>query len=134
MSIDEIARLTTIKLPEPLERKEAEELVKYIAKNLPADITYTLSAQSHIYHNPENKKFSNRQGPISISGNISSLNSAAAFEAFSTEYSFFDDVPKIISVNFMPVPGWKLHEYKPAARKLWRDVRAVVMDYFSEKK
>ncbi len=134
MSIDEIAKLTTIKLPEPLELKEAEELINYIAKNMPANISYSVLEHTQLYHERETKGISSQKGSISINGHIADLLEAGAFDTFYSESSFFDDIPKLTAIKFMQVPGWEIEDYRPENRRIWASVRTAVVKYFSEKK
>ncbi|GBE20134.1 MAG TPA: hypothetical protein ENG87_04845 [Candidatus Pacearchaeota archaeon] len=55
-----------------------------------------------------------------------------AFDSFEFTPSKKDS-SKLASIQFNMVPDWELDEYRPEVRKLWRNVREVVKQYFKTK-
>ncbi|MEM4244781.1 MAG: hypothetical protein QW404_02180 [Candidatus Nanoarchaeia archaeon] len=131
MSIDHVLEKTIIKLPRPLSLKETEDLIEYIAEQLPGDIYYKISRNKSVIKNPEGiLKF---DGSGSISANIKSYKSGA-YENFSCEPDDFTKDSKISAIKFTTVPGWKLFDYRKEVVELWHEVGKIVAQYFDLKK
>ena len=131
MPLDEVLEAATIKLPEPLDLKKAEELLHFIASEMPAEVRYDVQYHMGIYHSGR-RKVSRDRGSFHISGTISSLGNHA-FEGFET----LDSIPdhrKISAIRFSIIPGHDdLNYYPPATKALWESTRIFVSNYFKEK-
>ena len=134
MSIDEIVEKTTIELPMSLSLKGAEKLLYYLAKELPANVSYQILHHKSIYRpfRESGRKILKQDGTIVISGSISNLEKPLAFDFFQLQASDKgrDDTSKLSVIKFNLVPGWELSEYRPEVIKLWDNVRVKVGQYF----
>jgi len=132
MSIDQIIEETTIKLPKPLSLEETEKLMEYLAKQLPGDVNYNISANKSIIHGAEDEGLLKFDGTVGVKANIKS-HSSGAYEHFSCEPDeFARDTSRISVIKFMTVPGWELFEYRKEVVGLWREVRNLVTQYFNQ--
>ena len=134
MPIDEVIEAVTIQLPKPLDLKKAEDLLAYIAREMPADIHYTIN--SHVNLLPESaKKVLRDQGSFQISGTIVSLNSGnrSAFDTFETAADI-KDYNKISAIRFSIIPGYdELDDYLYITKQLWGHTKLIVSEYFKKK-
>ena len=133
MSIDEVVEKTRIELPRSLTLKEAEELIYYLAKELPANVNYQTSYYKSVFHSfrESNKKILKQEdGTVEINGSISNLEKPFAFDFFQFRASDKGDTSKLSVIAFHLVPGRELSEYRLEVRKLWDDVREKVGQYF----
>ena len=133
MSIDELLEKTTIKLPRSLTLKEAEKLIYYLAKELPANIHYHTSRHRSIFrsYGEGNRKILEQDGTVKINVNINNIEKPLALDSFQLQASDQDrDTSKLSVIRFNLVPGWELPEYRPEVRELWDKVRGKVGQYF----
>ena len=130
MSIDEVMQRNTIEFDPPLILEDVEELLVYVAKHLPAKISYDACYGSYINGYSRNNKGPRMQGG-SVKGTIRKKDDAT-FDQF--EFELANKKPLSAgSMHFFTVPGWELNEYRPEVVKLWDDVRILVDKYFDWK-
>jgi len=133
MSLDQILEKTIIKLPRPLSLEETEDLIEYIAGQLPADIQYKISHNKSVINDPEGKGLLKFDGSGGITANIKNHKSGA-YENFSCEADDLTRDSKISVIKFTMVPGWKLFDYRKEVVELWHEVGKVIAQYFDLKK
>jgi len=126
-SLDDMLEKSTIRFPEPLTINETRKLLGYIAKTLPANINYHTSQHFSIY--AENKRVADEPGTPSVTGTIRSLKETFAADSFSSKPSD-EDITRISSLRFSPMPGYELSEHRPEVVKLWKDVKTLAEAYF----
>jgi len=124
MGIDEIIKRATIELPCAITLDEAEKLIAYIAKQLPANINYKSSYFKSIARGQDGK-MSIQDGTVNLEVTISSYKNHATCDTFQFGHSQ-QDISKFDAIIFQQVPGWDLSEYRPEVRELWGDVRKIV--------
>lgn len=130
MSIEEVIEKTTIELPREIDLETAEELLRYLAGNLSANIHYNVSYFKSILK--KDGEISEFDGSVSLTANISSYENPTAFDA-CTFMSSSTDTSKLSIIKFGQVPGWDLSEYRQEVRQLWDDVRETVKQYFEQR-
>ena len=132
MTIDEIMDETTISFKKDLTLEETEDLLKYVADNLPANISFH-AGYFRSYRRDEDMTFTYVSDEIvEITGNIRQTNKTFSFDVFSGNHPN-DDTSGFSSLYFARVPGWEISDYRPEIRQLWKDVRGVVNNYFETK-
>jgi len=132
-SMEKIIERTTITFPKPQNLKRVEKLLRYIATNLPANISCNSSYfTSFINSDEEIPKLLNQRGTIKITATIHSLRNPLAFDSLESQ-SFNRNTSRISALAFQLVPGWDISDYKPENLKLWSEVRELTAKYFSEK-
>ena len=130
-----LTKRTLVEFPQALNLKETESLMRYVAKELPANISYRASYFMNFYHNPiagerqREVKLEEDLGTISIVGTIRSLTNPMAFDSFEGANPNSQS-EKIQALRFFMVPGWDFKDYRPEVVKLWEDVRAIIGNYF----
>ena len=131
--LEEVINELTIEFPKKISFSKTTELMEYIAKNLPAEISSNLSYNNQVLYDAENKKMSRyyEQG-IKITGNITNYNKTSRFIHDTFEIMNEGRVNKFKGIQFQITPGWDLNQYRPEIRTLWKDVRKVVENYFEE--
>lgn len=133
MSIEEVLERSRIELPEKINLREAEKLLRYIAKKLPAEIQYTLLCNKLLYRD-KNKYFkSSFSFTPEINGRINYLKDSRAFDVFQFK-SLKEDGSKLDIMQFQTVPEWELNEYRQEIKQLWDDTRKIVYEYFLKKR
>src|SRR3989344_7932877 len=130
MTIDEVISEAEIQFPTLLSRKEAEELLMYIAVKLPGRVHYRTQYSRSIDPN-DCSELQTEGRALKINGDISRVGSPMAFDTFYIEPSE-EDTSKLRMMKFQLVPGWELGEYRPEIKQLWEDTRGLVDAYFSE--
>lgn len=132
MAIDDVLEKATIEFPRKLDLRNAENLLKSIAKDLHGNVRYTISEQKNIgYHIIESQDFQEKTINIQVNGSIDTKNFVLGpFKLRTAEnnYSSFS------GINFQITPGWDIEDYRPEVIKLWDDVRKVVTNYFKKNK
>lgn len=132
MGIGELLMGPIIEFPKSLSLEETNELLNYIAVNLPAKISTKTEIYCIRYHDEkENKGFQKTQINLEICGTIMNNNNFN-FDNFITR-NYILDSSRILGINFQAIPGYKLEEHRLEVRQLWADVRKQVENYFSEK-
>ena len=127
MTIDNLLAESTINFSVSLTLEETEELLDYIAENLPGE-THTRS-DYHAIRYTENEKIARDRGTVSIGGMIRDARNSS-FDAFSS-INNSDDSSRISAIRFQTIPGYELEEHRPEVRQLWEDVRKQINDYFA---
>lgn len=133
MPIDELLEKTRIELPRSLTLKEAEKLIYYLAKELPANIHYHTSRYRSIVRSSgedNRSEILEQDGTVEINANINNLEKPFAFDGFQFTSSGMEDTSKLSVIRFNLVPGWELSEYRPEVIELWDHVRKTVGQYF----
>jgi len=119
MTLENVFERSTIALPRPLSLDTAENLLSYLAKNLPARINYT--ASRIMYAMPDGSK---QEGTASIGGMIARTEPFAVDQFESIPYR--EDTSKIEAIRFPPIPGYDLSEHDAGTVQLWDDVRGLI--------
>ncbi len=133
MTIEEVLEKSKIALPKTINLREAEKLLRYIAKKLPAEIQYTLLCNKLLYRD-KNKYFkSSFSFTPEINGTIKSLKDSMAFDNFQFK-SLKEDGSKLEIIQFQTAPEWKLNEYRLEIKQLWDNTRKIVDEYFLRNK
>lgn len=128
MSFEEIRDKTTIEFKRPIDLKETEDLFKYIARNMPANVNSTIKYfKSFLYHN---EKVSEDKGTLEVVATLHSFKTHAVDTFKSVPYD--EDTSLISSVAFDTAPGEELYDYKPEAQELWDQTKELVNKYFEE--
>ena len=122
MSLEDLFERSTIALPNPLDLKEAEGLLSYIAKNLPGRIAYTAS-----YYRHSMSDGSVQDGSVKLGGMVIK-ESTFAVDSFESIHDR-NDTTKIAAIKFSPIPGYELSEHRPENIQLWDDVREMIEKY-----
>ena len=130
MTIDEVISEAEIQFPTLLSRKEAEELLMYIAVKLPGSVHYRTHYSRFVDPN-DCSELQIEGRALKINGDISRVGSPMAFDTFYIEPSE-EDTSKLEIMKFQLVPGWELGDYRPEIRGLWNDTRRLIDAYFEE--
>jgi hypothetical protein len=131
-TLNDLIAKATIELEEPLNLKQAEALLLYIAERLPADVNYVITAHRNI---TANKGYVNlEQGTLKIDGQIHHRKEPLLIDSFETEPDQ-EETGKIKKLRFFLIPGLdSVEEYGPEKQKLWDYVRKAVTQYFMAEK
>ncbi len=128
-SLDEVTEKTTIKFGKPLTQEGIEDLLLYIAKEMPANINYNASYHRSLLRTGHGIR--GQKGSVTVSAQIVGCKNPLAFDCFES-ILLEGDSSKISAIAFNRVPGWELHDYRQEVRALWGQVREVVGRYFSQ--
>jgi len=135
-SEEEVIKGSTIRFPRGLTFKEGEQLLKYIASYLPADVDYVASYHKSFIHELENQWTNevNSIGPktYNIRGKIISRKKAMAFDSFEGIFDITNE--PFMGIKFTPIPGYNLNEHRKEVIELWDDVRNLIRIYFETHK
>jgi len=131
MSLKEILEKTTIEFPRPIGREEAEKLLFYIAKNLPANVNTTIEYYMCYYPSADEDLIEKTKGTLKVSASVDCVRPIGLFDSFQSE-TWKEDMSYISSIAFQRDLGKELSDYEPEKIKLWDDVREVVEKYFKE--
>ena len=129
-TIDDLMQAVTISFPSPITLEETQEILGYVAQNLPASIDTKTEIYDHRYLD-ENGNLIESRGTVNISGSIRNTKNSAS-DGFNTTYES-GDTSKINSLVFQAILGYSLEEHRPEVRELWRDVRQQVDAYFEQR-
>ncbi|HIH17311.1 MAG TPA: hypothetical protein HA282_00080 [Nanoarchaeota archaeon] len=121
-NLDDLFERSTIALPRQLGLKEAEDLLSYLAMNLPGRISYTAN-----YIRNSMPDGSTQDGGVKLGGMIVN-DSTFAVDSFESIHDGIDTT-KIAAIRFSPIPGYELSEHRPENIQLWDDVRALIEKY-----
>jgi hypothetical protein len=132
MGIEEIAKENTIEFPRPIGREGAENLLCYIAKELPANISSKIEYYKTFFYDQEKDGVLEDKGTLTVIANIHDLRENGGFDSFQSK-SCGGDTSYISAIASQMVPDWELSDYRPEIRKLWKDVRQIVDEYFRKK-
>jgi hypothetical protein len=128
-NIEEIIEATTIKFPRPIDREDSENLLGYLAKKLPGNISGKVEYYISFNHpNLINDGVLKEEGTLKISGVITSYD-PLVFDTFESK-PWNDDTTYISEIAFSMGNG-NLSEYNQEKRQLWGNVRELVGQYFS---
>ena len=122
--LDERLEKAQIVFQERMSLKQAESLLIYIAKNLPAKIECTVSQGKRIGSGESIVHYSPK-----ISGRINHMCKYVfdSFECLSYGINYTD----FTFLKFMTIPGY-YNEHRKEVRQLWDDVRKIVNQYFQK--
>ena len=127
--LKEVTSKSTIDFPENLSLEQSEDLLKYLAENLPADIDYQISQHKSKRH--IEKEVGTIEGTLEITGQIISRNNFLGCDSFTMANSdLSSEYFKIGRLEFSRVSGGDLNEYGGEVKELWDSVRERVGDYF----
>ncbi|MEK6885468.1 MAG: hypothetical protein AABX17_00720 [Nanoarchaeota archaeon] len=120
----------TIRFPRAVSLNETEDVLKFVAKKLPANVNWTSQYYKNIFHTPE-RKFLTESGSVSLTAMITSLKTPFAVDTFET-LRFDRDSSRIEGLRATLIPGYDLiSEYRSEAVQLWDNVRKQTKAYFS---
>jgi len=126
MSLEEVLDKSKIDFPKGLNLEQIEDLLKYLAEKLRADIIYNPSYHKSI--TPVEGRVKISDGSFNISGTISL---GGRFDSFTMDSNCVSEgIYKVRKLEFNRTPGWKIDNYREEIRKLWDDVREAVRGYF----
>ena len=130
MSLGKVCGKSRIDFPKSLDLEQSEELLKYLAKELEANVGYDISYHKSIAYEEEGVKISN--GYFKINGRISLLDSPGKFDTFTmnSDYSI-PEVYKVRKLEFYRIPGYDFNQYREEIIELWDDTREVIGKYFN---
>lgn len=132
ISLEEISDLVRINFPRDLNLEESEDLLKYLAEELRADVDYNISYHKSVNHRDKGVKISD--GALKITGQIDLLDNSEKFDYFTIRNSdFIPETHKVGMLEFSRVPGWDINDYREEVRELWGDVRKAVGIYFESR-
>lgn len=132
MTLEEVIKKSRIVLPKNINTYEAEKIIKYLAKKLPAEINYEISCSKFLNYDKD-FRFNTKTSSTKINGRIDYLNSIPlGSDNFEFEKSQ-KDMLKFKTIQFQIVPGWELSDYRPEIKQLWDKTREVVNNYFLKK-
>ena len=131
MQLEEKVKKTRIIFPQAISSEETEELFDYIAKKLPAHISYNMNYSKAIIYQGKGSLWKHVNS-IDMEGNIKTLDrkTDVLFDIIQPtgEYT------KTIHLAFRSlVIDRELTEEKPETQQLWDKVRETVKQYFEEK-
>ena len=125
MSIDEVLEKSKIEFPITINLKEAEKILEYIAKELPANIHYKVSYNKSLTYFVDTLE--KRDGIIDLSADISRENKGFAHGIIKFQQSKIYN--KFSSLKFQTIPRYNLEEYGQEIKQLWGDTRKIVKEY-----
>ena len=139
MTLEEVMEKSRIEFPKAISLKEAEDLLNYLAENLPADIKYHLGQNKSILHGND-EHISQYQGSVNITANIACLkirqflivSDSCELKSHFQDINQFQDTSKFSEMQFQVIPGYNLAEHRPEIVQLWTEVRTVVTEYFKK--
>ncbi|MEK6879925.1 MAG: hypothetical protein AABY22_09975 [Nanoarchaeota archaeon] len=129
MTIEEVVKKSTIKFPKNMSLNQAESLIVYIAKKLPAIVNYTISQQITDGYYTDSKEFFRSKGTAKIRGARNQSTKPFTFDSFTFKHSVRNNSTFSL-MQFELTPDWELSEYRPEVRKLWDDIRKIINEYF----
>lgn len=128
--LDKIYAKLRIDFPEGLNFKQSEDLLKYISRELKADLKYGVAYHKSIVHTEEGLKF--KDGSFSLNVHISLLANAKKSEHFSIMNSEYVSENEAGKLEFLTDPELNIDDYKEEF-KVCADVREVVKKYFESR-
>jgi hypothetical protein len=132
MASAELLEIVETEFPRPLNIiDEFQELLVYIAKKLPAYISYTLETRKEIRGLEPDRGLEKEVDSYRIkSVNIRTkeLAGSSSLEISDT----FSDPDTVSKVIFSTTPGYDLEQLDESAVKLMKDVKKLIGDYFTE--
>ena len=126
---EDLIKLLTIEFPGELNPEQTESLLGYIAREVPANVHYNLARFGTFFHNPQDGTLSKENGTVKITGNIGTLGTPFACDAFDSIHSE-DNCGFIKGIRFAQIPDYELRDYSSEFVRLWRDVREKVYAFF----
>lgn len=132
-TLNEVTEKSTVEFPKSISLKEAEDLLKYIAKNTKVDIHYNMSTNVQLLPAKHEDMMMQKSYCDNISGTLYSLEKLMTNEDFVMKPNSSDNY-RFKDLKFFNTPGWELSDYRKEAVQLWDDVRKVSLDYFKQTK
>ena len=114
----------------PLGAEDVEVLFQDIVTNTNYSITYSIEHGKEVGESGKKTRLPAELRSIRISGSVWSLESG--LESFSCQPAS-DDPTKIVSIDFLTIPGYSLEEHRKGEIELWDNIRKEVEQYFAEK-
>lgn len=130
MTIDKLMEESRIKFPHSLSLEKTDELLDYVARNLPGMINSKTEVNEQRVNFGNDNKCHKIKGTVKITGLITDYNNYN-FDSFITERSIVNS-SNIIGIQFDIIPGYSLEEHGERKLEFWRDVRRQVNNYFNE--
>lgn len=132
MSLGKVCGKSRIDFPKSLDLEQSEELLKYLAEGLEANVGYDISYHKSIIH--DRKGVKTIDGAFKINGHISLLDSPGKFDTFTMDSDYsIPEVYKVRKLEFYRIPGYDFNQYREELRELWDDTREVIGKYFNAK-
>ena len=128
--LDKISDKLRIDFPEGLNLKQSENLLKYIARELNADLKYGSTYHKSIDHTEKGLKVID--GSFSLTVHISLLANAKRSEHFTITSSEYVSENEAGKLDFLTEPESDIDDYKEEF-KVCDDVREVVERYFESR-
>ena len=129
MDLEEIAKRLGIDFPKNLDLQQSEDLLEYIARELPADVIYGVSYGKSIVHTEEGIETFDRG--FKLTGQISSRDNFGKSDSFSIlNPDYTSEHFEVGRLEFSMVPGWDINDYRKEVLELWDGVRELVERYF----
>lgn len=132
-TLDEVTERSTVEFPKLINLREAEDLLKYIARNSKVDIHYNKSTNVRLLPAKHEDMMMRKAYCDNINGTIYSLERLMTNEDFVMKPNSSDDY-EFKDLKFFNTPGWELSEYRKEAVQLWDDVKRVALEYFKQTK
>jgi len=127
--IEDLVKRATINFPGPLNLGQTEDLLEYIAREMPGKVYLQEEVHKTFSFEPKVGNLVKDQGTIGISATI--INSCNPVSFDSCESVNYDrDSGFISGLRFFMVPGFDIPDYRPERMTLWDKVRDLVEDYF----
>ena len=131
MNIEKIRKEQTIDFLRAVNRKGAEDLLKYIARELPAHVRSTIKYDRTYLHDVGNGSINEIKGSLEVTVKIEDFRAGGGSDIFKSQ-PWLTNPEYIISIAAPIVFDKELSEYSPEQRKLWKDVKEVADRYFRE--
>ncbi|MFH1310849.1 MAG: hypothetical protein ABIH65_00395 [Nanoarchaeota archaeon] len=129
MTIEEVVKRTTIEFPQKISFSQVEDLIKHIAKELPANIHYDFLSHTDVGYSFGTEELVKNTLKSPVTGRIIKVKEPLIFGSFSFINSK-QDIFSSSSMQFHLGHDWELEKYSPKVRKLWDDVKKIVDEYF----
>ncbi len=126
---EDLTKRLTIEFPGVLTLEQTRDLFGYIARTMPANISYKDSRHGAFFHDPKTGILSEEQGTVKISADIRATNTPGAFDTCES-VNYDRDSKFIAGIRFFVIPDYEIEDYRPEAVRLWDNVRELVEDYF----
>ncbi len=130
MPLEKLIEASIVTFPRDITLDEAEELIRHLAENLPAEVNYQVLQHKTALDRGEGIEID--PGTVKISGRIRSTKNVMAFDSFEFKPSK-SHTSKLSEMSFVLIPGYdEFCEYSPSAISLWGEVKKETVKYFNK--
>jgi len=112
----------TILFPGPLNLEQVGALMGYIAKTMPANVSYRTDQFMELFHDPTTRELGKEEGTSGISGAIRRLDNIMDSDIF-TSFPEERNTSMISGIMFNQI-------YSSGLERLWDEVRERVYNFF----